>query len=250
MTTHLDEASWAALTADPAAHAALLEHLAQGCDACDAFLARRVDAFDGPVDALLLGLAPAPRPRDDVGWARLRRALGVPGRDGPRAAWPWVGGVAAVLAAAVGVGLWLARPAPHASSDGLKGPAAPALELEAAVREVDGRFVRLSDGARVSASAVLVLRAQASVDGVARVFLEAAGGAPRELGVARVRAGLHPLERADGLLGVSLADEAGPVTVWVVMGEAPMTTTQALGALQSRGAPALAVARVHVVVTP
>jgi len=248
MTTpaHLDAASFAALVADPKAHRALLEHVAAGCDTCDDFLAAHADAFDGPVDALLLTLAPpAAAPVDDLSWARLRRMM-----KAPRPAWQWaaVAAVAAGLLAVVGAGLWKPTPVTDA---GVKGLASvPRLELQAAVRAETGRFERLSDAAPVSSHAVLVFRAQSNVDGVGRVFLQRAGGAPQELGVVRVRAGLHELERDDGLLGVALSGEAGPVTVWVVVGEAPMNAAEALAALQSSGTPELAVARVRVLVEP
>jgi hypothetical protein len=68
--------------------------------------------------------------------------------------------------------------------------------------------------------------------------------------VVRVRAGLHELERDEGLLGVDLTGEAGPVTVWVVVGEVPMTAAAALAAVHSAGTPELAVARVRVLVEP
>lgn len=247
MTTHLDAASFAALRKDPAAHAALLDHLAQGCDVCDDFLAAHSDAFDGPVDQLLLSLAPRPAPaRDDLAWARLQRRLR--GKPAPRRwAFAAVASLAAVLAVAVGVGLL--RPAAPTTDLGVKGAGTPQLELQAAVRAGDGHFQALADGTRVPSHGVLVFRARSTVDGVARVFLQS-GGAFSELGVVRVRAGLHELERDDGLLGVDLAGEAGPVTVWVVVGESPMTAAQARSAVQSHGTPELAVARVHVFVEP
>ncbi|MEW6435445.1 MAG: hypothetical protein AB1730_28445 [Myxococcota bacterium] len=246
MNVHLDAARFAALLREPAAHDELLEHLAAGCDECDAFLATHADAFDGPVDALLFSLAPpAPPARDDLAWARLQRAL-----RGPTPRHRRVAVVAVAAGVALAVGVALLRPHPPATDVGVKGPGAPQLELSAAVRANEGRFEALADAARVSSHGVLVFRARSTVDGVARVFLQAGSGAPRELGVVRVRAGLHELERDDGLLGIDLSGEAGPVTVWLVVGESPMTAGEALSALQSHGTSELAVAQVHVFVEP
>lgn len=248
MTTHLDAPSFAALVKDPAAHAALLDHLAQGCDVCDEFLAAHADAFDGPVDQLLLSLAPQPAPaRDDLAWARLQRRLRGQPSSRRWVAYAAVASLAAVLAVAVSVG-FLRPPAPQTDL-GVKGASTPQLELQAAVRAGDGHFEAFADGTRVSSHGVLVFRARSTVDGVARVFLQS-GGAFHELGVVRVRAGLNELERDDGLLGVDLTGEAGPVTVWVIVGESPMTAAEALSAVQSHGTPELAVARVHVFVEP
>lgn len=246
MTTHLDAASFAALVKDPAAHRALLDHVAAGCDTCDDFLASHADGFDGVVDELLLSLAPAPAPvRDDLAWARLQRRL----RGKPSTGrWVAIAALAAGLALAVGVGVWRAKP--DTTDVGVKGAATPQLELQAAVRADDGHFQALADASRVHSKGVLVFRARSTVDGVARVFLQSGSGAPHELGVVRVRAGLHELERDDGLLGVDLTGEAGAVTVWVVVGEAPMTAAEALSAVHSHGTPELAVARVHVFVEP
>jgi hypothetical protein len=243
--THLDDTSFAALQADPSAHAELLEHLAAGCEVCDDFLARHSDAFDGPVDAQLLSLAPtSPAPLDEVGWARLRRTL----RAKPPRRWLTVAALAAGLVVAVGVGAWRTGVAED-DAQGLKG-AAPHLELQAAVRTEGGRLERLVDASRVSSHATLVFRAQSSLDGVARVFVQRDGQAPEELGVVRVRAGLHPLSRDDGLLGFELSGESGPLSVWVVVGETPMTAQEAREALQSHGTDSLAVARVHLFVEP
>jgi hypothetical protein len=246
MTAHLTQARFSEMVQHPEAHAELLAHVAEGCEACDAFLAAHSDAFDGPVDALLLSLAPRPAQRDDVAWARLRRTLKRPSSS---RRWPLVAAVAAALAVAVGVGLWQSPPADDAGV-GVKGVGAPRLELQAAVRGEGGRFEALAAGQRVPPGGVLVFRARSSVDGLGRVFLQRGEEPPKELGAVRVRAGVHELERDGGLLGVDLSGEAGRVTVWVVASEAPVTAAEAFTALQSGGTPEVAVARFEVLVQP
>ncbi|MEW5739998.1 MAG: hypothetical protein AB1938_13785 [Myxococcota bacterium] len=242
--THLTPATFSELVKDPAAHPELLAHLAQGCEVCDAFLAAHVDAFDGPVDALLLSLAPRDAVRDDVAWARFRRRFL---RPAVQRRWAMLGAVAAALAVAVGVGWWWRAPV---DETGVKGAVKATLELQAAVRVEGGRFEALAPAARVDAGGVLVFRAQSNVDGVGRIFLQRGDGPPKEVGAVRVRAGLHELERDEGLLGVDLSGEAGRVTVWVVASAAPVTAAEALSALQSGGTSDVAVARIEVLVEP
>lgn len=241
MTMHLDSATWAALQKDPKANAALIEHLAGGCDTCDEFIASRPE-LDGSVDRLLLALAPrAEAPLDEVGFMRLRRALRQPRRFAMAA-------IAAALFVTV-VGAWLAsRPKPI--DDGTKGPSQPQIELAAAVRTPSG-FSRVDEGAEVRASSVLVLRARSTIDGPARVYLERLGsGELVEIAQVGLRAGLHDVENEQGLLGVTLEGEQGPLAVWVVAGESPVSPESAVAAIRSNGSPGLAVARVQVRVIP
>jgi hypothetical protein len=229
---HLDAASWRALLEAPRPDGPLLEHLAAGCEVCDAFLATHVDELDGAVDRALLRLGPVRLGElDEVGWMRLQRRLGAGAVRTRRR----VIGAALAASLVVALGLSLVRPGKGQGWDGLKRSASmgPTLQLSAALRHSDQAFVRLDDGARLSAGAVLVLRATSSIDGPARVFLERAGQAPIEVGQVAMRAGTHELQTEAGLLGVTLEGERGEVRVWVVVGEAPFSAETALEAIAS-----------------
>ena len=74
--SHLDAARWKALQEAP--DEALLAHVAEGCEVCDAFL-ESLPGFDGEVDRALLALAPRAPSTDELSWARYRRqANGAP----------------------------------------------------------------------------------------------------------------------------------------------------------------------------
>jgi hypothetical protein len=221
----------------------LLAHLAEGCEACDAFLEGHLDDLDGAVDRLLLGLAPPPpAPLDELGWAKLRRRL--PGRVAPSRRWA----IGAGLAAAVTVALGAAVLGPHKPAwNGLKGSSSgPNLEVAAAVRHGDNAFVRLDDRARLGNDAVLVFRADSSVEGPARIYLQRGSTTPVEIGETEVRSGTHEIRTDTGLLGVSLGGERGELTVWIVVGDGPFSNEAALQAIEARGTSDLATARVRV----
>jgi hypothetical protein len=152
--------------------------------------------------------------------------------------------LAAGLVLAVGVGLKVRSDAP--SWNGMKGSRGPGLELTAARKRLDDGFARLDDGARLQKDAVLVFRANSTIEGPARVYLQRGNAAPVEVGETALRAGPQEIQTDTGLLGVTLEGEHGDVAVWVVVGEAPFTGDAALNAINSLGTPELGVARVRV----
>jgi hypothetical protein len=242
---HLDGASWRALLSAERPDPALVEHLAAGCEACEAFLATRSDPLDGEVDRALLSVGPAREaPLDELAWRRFTRRQQAPALRRRRL----VVGLALAAGLLVSLGVSLNRPGRDAGWNGLKRSESmgPSLRLSAARRQSDQAFVRLDEGARVAPGSVLVLRATSSVDGPARVFLERAGQAPVEVGQSALKAGTHELLTDTGLLGVSLDSEQGAVRVWVVVGEGPFGTDSALQAIRGQGAPELAAASVLV----
>lgn len=249
---HLDANALRALAArDPEAVAYFREHLAAPCESCEEFLAYHpgTTPLDGQVDALLLGLAP-PReaPRDEVGWMRLRRNLRTfphPGR---------VVAAAAALAACL-VGLVLVprvmAPLAEAEWDGRKGPGRIALELAVVARSADGQLRRLDPGTAVPPDDVLLLRYHATEAGSALLFQQVGDNAPELLGHFPLEAGTHDLQGPQGLAGVSLSGESGPLTLWLVGSPAGETLSpeEALEALvggTARRAHPLSVARFDV----
>lgn len=241
---HLDAAAWKALCDDPDAHGALLAHLADGCEVCDTFLATHVDEYDGAVDLALLALGPSREaPLDELGWIKLRRRLAT--RVAPGRRWAVGVGLAAAVTLALGAALW--RPSgskPH--WDGFKGAGGPSLQVTAALKEGADAFVRLDNGARLTGDSVLVFRADSSLEGPARVYLQRGSSPPEEIGVTELRSGTHEIRTDTGLLGVSMEGERGELSVWIVVGEGPFTHEAALGAIESRGTSELATARVKV----
>ncbi|WP_224246333.1 hypothetical protein [Hyalangium gracile] len=214
---HLDAHALKALSArDPEAVAYFREHLAAPCDACEEFLVQApdTDLLDGQLDSLLLGLAP-PRQAtlDEVGWMRLKRQLRAPRQLGR---WAGVAGaLAACLLALVFVPRLMAPPSQPAWS-GVKGSSRISLELVAAARGADGQLRRLDSGAPVSPDDVLLLRYHSTEAGSALLFQQVDSGAPELLGSFSLEAGTHDLAGPQGLTGVSLSGEQGPVTLWLV----------------------------------
>lgn len=224
---HLDDGALGALSRrEPEAVAYFATHLAHPCETCEAFLATHPGPglLDGQVDSLLLGLAPngasAP-PLDEVGLARVRRAL----RAHRPAAGRWgmvAGGLAACLLAVVLLPrMRTADPAGQEGSaaewTGEKGRLARiALELSVVARDSAGVLRRLDPGSSVKDSDVLLLRYHATEAGTALLFEQRQGAAPELLGHFPLVAGTHDLQGPQGLAGVSLAGEAGPVTLWLV----------------------------------
>ncbi|MCP3104410.1 hypothetical protein LZ198_36660 [Myxococcus sp. K15C18031901] len=223
---HLDDEALRALAhREPEAVTYFREHLATECEACECFLATHAgpDLLDGLTDQLLLGLAP-PRPEpalDEVGFARIQKELRAH-RPSARH-WGFVAGVLAACLLAVVVVPRLRRPAPESDTDttpaqGIKGVQGRiALELVAVVaRGADGALRRLDPGSGVAPGDVLLLRYHATEAGTAQLLEQRGDEAPFLLGQFPLEAGTHDLRGPQGLAGVSLEDEAGPVTLWLV----------------------------------
>ncbi|HZI15912.1 MAG TPA: hypothetical protein VE153_36435 [Myxococcus sp.] len=224
---HLNADALSALSRrEPEAVAYFREHLAAPCEACEDFLATHdgPGLVDGQVDSLLLGLAPKPaaEPRlDEVGLARVRRGLRGP-RPSVRQWGLAAGALAACLLAVVVVPRLRAEdPAGQAGTatewDGVKGPGGRiALELAVVARGADGSLRRLDPRSAVTDGDVLLLRYHATEAGTALLFQQRDGQAPELLGRFPLSAGTHDLAGAQGLAGVSLTGESGPVTLWLV----------------------------------
>ena len=237
MTVHLDAARWQALQAGR--DDALLAHIEEGCETCDAFLAS-LPGLDGEVDRALLSLAPRPPSTDELAWARFRRHQ----RATPRLMRPAAAAAAVLL---VTVGAWALRPVPEKSPTGLKGSAHAQLELRAALKSASGALTPVVDGARVPAGAALVFQVRSGVAGPARLYVQRADAKPVELAQVGLVEGSQELELGeDGLLGFSLRGERGPLKVWLVAAETPTTEAVALAAIQAGGGEDLAVAHVRV----
>ncbi|MFP2960162.1 hypothetical protein ACLEPN_20635 [Myxococcus sp. 1LA] len=91
-----------------------------------------------------------------------------------------------------------------------------ALELSVVARDSAGALRRLDPGSPVQDTDVLLLRYHATEAGTALLFEQRHGEAPVLLGQFPLVAGTHDLQGPQGLAGVSLAGEAGPVTLWLV----------------------------------
>ncbi|MFP2932795.1 hypothetical protein ACLESO_48155, partial [Pyxidicoccus sp. 3LG] len=83
-------------------------------------------------------------------------------------------------------------------------------------RGEDGGLRRLDPESPVGDEDVLLLRYHATEAGTALLFQQRAGQAPELLGRFPLEAGTHDLEGPQGLAGVSLEGESGPVTLWLV----------------------------------
>jgi hypothetical protein len=211
---------------EPETVAYFREHLSSSCETCEEFLASHPgpDLLDGQVDALLLGLSPAAKqaaPLDELGLARVRRGLKQTRVDARR--WGLVAGAiaASVLAVVLVPRLRAANPAvdadPATEWDGLKGPGGNiALELAVVARSANGGLRRLDPKSAVEQADVLLLRYHATEAGSALLFQQRDGQGPELLGRFPLEAGTHDLEGPQGLAGVSLEGESGPVTLWLV----------------------------------
>lgn len=221
---HLDAQALRALTAkDPEAVAYFREHLASPCEPCEEFLAQSsTDGLDGQVDALLLALAPRPAAsQDELGWRRLKRRLRTPAHTGR-----WVGAAAALAACLLAVVLvprLMKAPEPARPWNGVKGSSRIALELAVVARGADGQLRRLDQGAEVRSEEVLLLRYHATEAGSALLFQQLGDQEPELLGSFQLEAGTHDLEGPQGLAGVSLSGEQGPVTLWLAASPAGET---------------------------
>ncbi|MBF5042551.1 hypothetical protein FGE12_09075 [Aggregicoccus sp. 17bor-14] len=201
---------------DEATRAHFARHLAEECEVCERFLQESAGPglLDGQVDRLLLSLAPpAERPLDEVGFARIRRALAPPARR------RWVGAGAAALAAGLVamVAVRQLQPPPLAPQEqGVKGAGRLELELSVAARSRSGALRRLDAGAPVQDADVLLLRYHATEAGTALLFQQRAGSAPELLGRFPLEAGTHDLAGDAGLAGVGLQGERGPLRLLLV----------------------------------
>jgi hypothetical protein len=251
---HLDAHALSALAArQPEAVAYFREHLASPCDVCEEFLAQHpdTDGLDGRVDSLLLALAPSKDAAlDEVGWMRLKRRLRTSNHPVR-----WVGVAAAVAACLLGAVLVPRLVASPRETDwsGVKGSGRISLELVAAARSADGQLRRLDPEAAVLPEDVLLLRYHSTEAGSALLFQQVDKGTPELLGSFRLEAGTHDLEGPQGLTGVSLTGEQGPVTLWLVgspTGEelSPEEVQQALAGGTARGDNPLSVSRFDVFV--
>ncbi|MFT3706236.1 MAG: hypothetical protein QM817_01090 [Archangium sp.] len=238
--THLDARTWSALQQAP--EPALLAHVAEGCEQCDAFLAS-LPGFEGQLDAALLRACPSKRNDDsELAWARFRRL------SRPRLAANLVM-VAAALFAVMMVGSALAWRSTHPF--GLKGDGPATLDLRAAARATNGEVVALEPGASVRSTATLVFRVESTVAGQGQLFVQRGAAKPELLAQVRLDGGVQELDRGgDGLLGFSLQGEHGPVSVWLVASEEPLSTARALEAILSGGDRTIAVTKLQVDVTP
>ncbi|MCE9668185.1 hypothetical protein LY474_10200 [Myxococcus stipitatus] len=244
---HLDDEALRALAhREPEAVSYFREHLATECEACECFLATHAgpDLLDGQVDALLLGLAPRrPEPAlDEVGFARIRQRLKAH-RPGARRWGLAVGALAACLLAVVLLPR-LRQPAPGedtgaSGGGGIKGPQGRvALELVAVVaRGPDGALRRLDPDDTVGPGDVLLLRYHATEAGTALLLEQRGDTEPFLLGRFPLSAGTHDLQGPQGLAGVSLEGEEGPVTLWLVAvpGGLDPSLEQVRAALEERG---------------
>ncbi len=194
------------------------DHLAAECEVCERFLAELEGPglLDGRVDRALLALAP-PREAalDEVGFARIRRAL----RSGPTRRWGTALGVGAALAASLAVVVMTQREgAPeYTTEQGIKGATGQLeLELSVAARGADGALRRLDPQAVVTDADVLLLRYHASEAGTALLYLQREGEAPELLGRFPLNPGTHDLAGEAGLAGVGLQGEAGALRLLLV----------------------------------
>ncbi|HEX8435014.1 hypothetical protein [Archangium sp.] len=219
---HLDAEALRALSAgEPEAVAYFREHLAHPCEACMDVLAKTPGPglLDGQVDALLLHLSPTRQeePRlDEVGDARIRRALRGPGPMWRRAA------VGVALAAGLAGLVVLTRaevgplPRDKGAWDGTKGVGRLALEMSVVARGPGDSLRRMDPGTTASDEEVLVLRYHATEAGEALLFQQRGDAAPELLGRFPLQAGTHELEGPQGLVGISLEGESGALTLWLV----------------------------------
>lgn len=239
--SHLDAARWQALQEKP--DEALLAHVQEGCEVCDAFLAS-LPGLDGEVDRALLSLAPRAPSTDELSWARYRKQAASGQRARTRLM--RVLAAAAVLLTAGGAWLFIPRADSHPNT-GLKGSGRAQLELRAALKAPAGTLTPVSDGARVPAGAALVFQVRSGLAGPARLYVQRGSSEPVELAQLGLVEGAQELELGeDGLLGFSLRGEHGPLQLWLVAAEGPTSADEALSAIKAGGAEGLWVAHVRV----
>ena len=215
---------------------ALLEHLLEPCDADDAFLLESpgLPLLDGQVDGLLLALADTAPESCRSAPAETRRPRAQPlsrPRRWVQRALPALAAAAVVSAVVLVQGL---RPSPLEST--VKGTPHVTLELEGALRQATGDVDLLPPGGRVPPTATLLLRYHAT-EATEGVLAMTRQGAPTAsvLGRVSLEPGTHDLEREGQSLGVSLADEQGPVRVWLLARPGQVLTDAAVRGWLSGG---------------
>ncbi|RYZ42716.1 MAG: hypothetical protein EOO71_06655 [Myxococcaceae bacterium] len=230
---HLDAAVMRDLAnRDPDAVAWFREHLASPCEVCETFLATHSDPLDGHTDALLLQLAPAVE-TDAAKVVPLRRPApprrfaAPPGRY-----WGWMAGALAASVLLV-VLVPLVKGTAPVQEEGLKGSSRLSLELAVVARGLDGGLRRLDAGADVAKQDVLLVRYHATESGTALLYQQRPGQPPELLGHFPLQAGTHDLEGPEGLAGVSLEADEGPLSLMLVAFTSwePASEADALAAL-------------------
>jgi hypothetical protein len=151
-----------------------------------------------------------------VGYARLREALRGPGHP-----WRLVGVTMAMAAGLAGLFVLTRAQLPppgqrQGAWDGVKGVGRLALEMSVVARGPDDSLRRMDPGTTASDEEVLVLRYHSTEAGEALLFQQRDGAAPELLGRFPLQAGTHELEGPQGLVGVSLEGESGPLSLWLV----------------------------------
>ncbi len=231
--SHLDLARWQDLLSGRLAAGeteVLRSHLAQGCERCEQLIAEAAqdgepDALDGLVDEALIELGPAAAEQglDELGYARVQRAL-----RGQRAR-PWIAGLGA-LAAAAAVALVL-LPTEQASWRFKGGAVAlPAAQLEL-LAVVDGQPDALARGASVEPGTSLVFRVRLDQPGCVQLWQRGAGAlldAPLCLPV-----GDHVLARDGQPLGFT-AELSGTLEFELRLGAEAGAETRAIDDPRSR----------------
>ena len=251
VSVHLDAEVLAALLSNPAGHAALLAHLREDCEQCDAFLAAHggPGLLDGAVDAGLARLSPGGEAAlHEAGFARALQALAPKPKPRRRGWAPFAAAGALALAGAV----FLFAPRPPTDEEGLKGAPVEVVELQAVWQDVNGALAPVGPGAQLPAKGALLFRARSPRAGKGLLLVQRGAAAPELLHPVDVAAGLADLRSAEGALGFSLQGEAGPVTVWLIVREGPTPPSFALAveAVHSGGARGLALGRFEVRVAP
>lgn len=167
---HLDAKKYEALlagTLSPSEARSLAQHLSGDCDICEQFLASReaADDLDGRADAAILRAAPAaPRPENELEFARIQRILRSERRGKGRLL--AVGAVAASLVAIAVAGLVTRHvgSTPDESWDGVKGAGAtaPAVHLRFARLQPGGEPQKGINGETVDRGATLMFEVESN----------------------------------------------------------------------------------------
>ncbi|WP_304984904.1 hypothetical protein, partial [Corallococcus sp. CA047B] len=124
-------------------------------------------------------------------------------------------------------------PGPVSAEEGLKGSGRLSLELAVVARGLDGGLRRLDAGADVAKDEVLLVRYHATESGTALLYQQRPGQPPELLGHFPLQAGTHDLEGPEGLAGVSLEADEGPLSLVLVAFTSwePASEADALAAL-------------------
>jgi len=269
---HLDRDSYAALRAGtiaPAEARALAGHLAEPCEACEAFLAvtGEADGLDGAVDLALAAAAPpVGGAGDDLEFARIMKAVRAPARTASPGRARRLAAAAAALAAVVMIAGVAALLLPERFTgerwDGLKGDSAQAVPLRLrflVVHPGPGGAPEVERGvAGQEVPAAASLQFQVSLGRPAYVTLVRAGGrgAGETFFEGRLGTGHHLIEVAGHPAEYPLASLAGPQRFLALASEERIDPADAaravtLGAGPRRGeGPAISLDVIEVRVRP